>query len=220
MRSTALRKPYRMPLRASTAGGNVYPQRLLARVLFDRFQPCRARAARAGLTTVLVNYSLCPRVGIADIVQQVRKAVAWVASYIGRYGGNSSRMAIGGHSAGAHLAAMCLQTRWQEEFALPRDLFIAAILLSGIYDLEPLRHRCFQPVLRLDDSAVAACSPLFGVRACEAQALIGAGRRETEEFRRQFGELRGRIRCSGRLGRASSHRRGRPILCRQPVRIA
>ena len=138
-----------------------------------------------GITTVVVDYSLCPKVTIDEITRQCRAAVAWTIRHIGEHGGDPRRVAIGGHSAGGHLSAMCLETRWDEEYGLARDPLAAAVLVSGIYDLEPLRHSYLQPTLRLDDGIVRRNSPLFAVRSCATAALVTWGADETTEFARQ-----------------------------------
>jgi arylformamidase len=138
-----------------------------------------------GFTTVVVNYSLCPKVGIEEITRQCRAAVAWVARNIERHGGDPSRIVLGGHSAGGHLVAMCLQTRWAEEYGLPRDPLAAAVLVSGLYDLEPLRYSYLQPLIQLDDRIVRRYSPLSGVRSCATPALITWGGAESDEYARQ-----------------------------------
>src|SRR5262249_35447997 len=89
------------------------------------------------ITPVVVNYSLCPKVTIDEITRQARGAVAWILGNIGRYAGDPQRVALGGHSAGGHLTAMCLQTRWTDEYGLAPNPFVAAVLVSGIYDLRP-----------------------------------------------------------------------------------
>ena len=71
-----------------------------------------------GITTVLVDYSLCPKVTIDEITRQCRAAIAWTIRHIGEYGGDPARVAVGGHSAGGHLSAMCLETRWDEDWGL------------------------------------------------------------------------------------------------------
>jgi len=138
-----------------------------------------------GITTVVIDYSLCPKVTIDEITRQCRAAVAWTLRHIGAYGGDPTRVAIGGHSAGGHLSAMCLEARWEEDYGLARDPIAAAVLVSGIYDLEPLRHSYLQPTIQLDDGVVRRNSPLFAVRPCATPALVTWGADESDEFARQ-----------------------------------
>lgn len=138
-----------------------------------------------GITTVIPNYALCPNVGIDEIVRQSRAAVAWVLRYIGEHRGDCARVAVGGHSAGAHLAAMCLQTRWDEDFGLPIDPLSGAVLASGVYDLEPLRHSYLQADIRLSDGVIERNSPVFTCRPSSTPALVTWGGCESHEFERQ-----------------------------------
>lgn len=138
-----------------------------------------------GITTVVTNYALCPRVTIDEITRQTRAALAWTLRHIQDYGGNPDRVAIGGHSAGGHLAAMALQTAWQTDYGLAPDPFVAAILFSGLYDLEPLRYSYLQPQIQLDDRTIRHNSPAFGVRACNTPIWLTWGDCETTEFARQ-----------------------------------
>jgi arylformamidase len=138
-----------------------------------------------GITTVVVDYSLCPKVTLDEIARQARAAVAWTLRGIERHGGDAARVAVGGHSAGGHLSAMCLQARWAEEYGLPTDPLAAAVLVSGIYDIEPLRHSYLQPQIQLDDGIVRRNSPLFAVRECRTPVLITWGADESAEFARQ-----------------------------------
>ncbi len=151
----------------------------------------------AGITTVVVNYSLCPKVTIDEITRQCRAAVAWTLSHIGAHGGDPSRVAVGGHSAGGHLTAMCLEARWDEDYGFARDPIAAAVLVSGIYDLEPLRHSYLQPAIRLDDGIVARNSPLFAVRPCATPILVTWGGDESAEFARQSTSLHEAWRSAG-----------------------
>ncbi|MGJ7614037.1 MULTISPECIES: alpha/beta hydrolase [unclassified Variovorax] len=138
-----------------------------------------------GITTVVVNYALAPWVGIDEITRQTRASLAWVLRNIERHGGDPERVAIGGHSAGAHLAAMALQTPWQADYGIADDPFKAAVLVSGLYDLQPLRYSYLQPQIQLDDGVVRRNSPLFTNRACRTPALLSWGAEESAEFGRQ-----------------------------------
>lgn len=143
----------------------------------------------AGITTVVINYALCPFVSIDEITRQARSAVAWTVRNIGQYGGDPTRVAIGGHSAGGHLAAMCLQTRWAQDYGLPQDPLAGAVLVSGLYDLEPLRYSYLQPQIQLDDGIIRRNSPAFLVRPCKTPIWITWGGAETAEFARQASTL-------------------------------
>ena len=131
-----------------------------------------------GVSVAVPSYDLCPDVTVDQIVQQMRTASRELAR-LGR------RLVISGHSAGGHLSAMCLETRWDEDYGLARDPLAAALLVSGVYDIEPLRHSYLQPTIQLDDGIVRRNSPLFAVRPCATPVLVTWGAEESEEFARQ-----------------------------------
>ena len=141
---------------------------------------------QAGALVVVPNYSLCPAVGIADIALQMCQALAWTHRHAADYGGDPSRIHVVGHSAGGHLAAMLLCTRWQQVApGLPRQLVRGAMSLSGLFDLAPLRRTPFlQADLHLAEADIARLSPAgFPRPPGPLQALVGG--LESEEFLRQ-----------------------------------
>ncbi|QDL56166.1 alpha/beta hydrolase [Rhodoferax aquaticus] len=138
-----------------------------------------------GITTVVINYALCPFVSIDEITRQCRAAVAWTVRNIAQYGGDPSRVSLGGHSAGGHLTAMCLQTEWARDYGLAPDPIHSAILVSGLYDLAPLRYSYLQPMIQLDDGVVKRNSPAYNVRPCKTPLWITWGGAESTEFERQ-----------------------------------
>ena len=150
-----------------------------------------------GITTVVIHYALCPQVSIDEITRQARAAVAWTLRNIARYGGDPTRVAIGGHSAGGHLAAMCLQTRWAEDYGLPPDPLAGAVLVSGLYDLEPLRYSYLQPQIQLNEGTIRRNSPAFTVRPCRTPVWMTWGGDETTEFARQSRVLHAAWQAAG-----------------------
>ena len=156
------------------------------RALSSKDFSCVALGLQAlGITTVVPNYALCPTVTIDEITRQCRAAVAWVLRHIGAHGGDARRVALGGHSAGGHLTAMCLQTDWAGDYGLPADPLAAAVLVSGLYDLAPLRYSYLQPMIQLDDGVVRRNSPAFSVRRCATPIWVTWGGAESDEFARQ-----------------------------------
>jgi arylformamidase len=140
-----------------------------------------------GALVVVPNYALCPAVSVEHIVLQMAAVVAWVWRHAAEYGGDPSRMALAGHSAGGHLATMLLSCRWRElADELPPQPLAGALSISGLYDLEPLRHTAFlQADLRLTPASVARLSPAFFPRPKGARLYAAVGSEESDEFLRQ-----------------------------------
>lgn len=143
---------------------------------------------------VVVNYALCPGtpeapVTIPHIVRQMEKAVAWVARSITGHGGDPRRITVAGHSAGGHLAAMMLTSVWSLiGNGLPDGLVRSALSISGVHDLEPLKHTPFlQDALHLTDQHVLQDSPSRLLAPEHGILYCVAGGDESEEFRRQNG---------------------------------
>ncbi len=140
-----------------------------------------------GAAVVVPNYALCPAVSIEHITLQMAAVVAWVWRHAASFGADPSRIALAGHSAGGHLAAMLLCCRWKEVAdELPVQPVTGALALSGLYDLEPLRHTpMLQADLQLTPSSVARLSPAFFPRPKGAKLHAVVGLDESDEFLRQ-----------------------------------
>ena len=140
---------------------------------------------QAGVCVVAVNYALAPDVSLDEIVRQCRAALAWVFGHIGEFGGDATRVHVGGSSAGAHLAAMLIAPGWQAQFGLPEDAVAGATLLSGLYDLEPMRMSYINEWVQLDAAAAHRNSPMFHLPVRPLRLLFSYAPNETDEFKRQ-----------------------------------
>jgi len=141
----------------------------------------------AGVSLVVVNYDLCPKVSIERIVQQMLAASVWLYRHAEQYGMDEDRLYVSGHSAGAHLAAMMLAALWPVmDRSLPKDLYKGAIAVSGVYDLRPLADvGWLQGDLRLDEDAALRVSPAYLPPATRAPLALAVGGLESSEFKRQ-----------------------------------
>ena len=141
----------------------------------------------AGALVVVPNYALCPAVSIEHIALQVARAVLWVRKNAEGLGGDPSRIMVAGHSAGGHLATMMLSCRWKElDAQAPAQMLTGALALSGLFDMEPLRHTPFlQQDLKLTPKSVARLSPAFFPRPKSGKLYVTVGLEESDEFLRQ-----------------------------------
>lgn len=141
----------------------------------------------AGVCVVVPNYALCPAVTIGDITRQMTDALIWTWRNIARFGGDPQRITVAGHSAGGHLVAMLLTQPWSAlGDGLPAQLVKNGLSISGLYDLEPLRHTPFlKNVLQLTPEQVQQQSPALLPAPLHARLYSVAGADESAEFLRQ-----------------------------------
>jgi arylformamidase len=145
----------------------------------------------AGAAVVIPDYALAPAVSVEHIVMQMVRAVAWTWHRAPSFGGDRGRLVVAGHSAGGHLAAMMLCCRWTDvDPRLPPQTVRSALAISGVFDLEPLRHAPFlAPDLGLTAASARRLSPLcMPAPAGPLAAVVGA--LESDEFRRQNQAIR------------------------------
>lgn len=142
--------------------------------------------AAHGVAVAVVNYSLAPAVTLDEIVRQVRRSVAFLNEHRFEYGIGPGPIAVGGSSAGGQLVGMLLAGGWHDEFGVPENAIGPALALSGLHELEPLRHTHIDAWLGLDEAAARRNSPLLLIpERSSAKLLASVGGLETSEFRRQ-----------------------------------
>ena len=157
-----------------------------------------AALAARGISTAVIEYSLAPEASLDQIVAETRRAVAWIHANISAHGGDPERMFICGSSAGAQLAAMALATGWSADFGIPNMPLKGGLLLSGLYDLEPLRHCQPNEWLNLDAAAAHRNSPQHLTFAPNHVLSIHWGGAETDEFKRQSRDFLGKLQSAGK----------------------
>lgn len=90
-----------------------------------------------GFVFVSTNYRLLPHVEMGVLIQDVAKSLGWVHKHIGEYGGDSQRILVGGHSAGAQLAALiCIDDRYLKAEGVPFSSLKGCLPVDGdTYDI-------------------------------------------------------------------------------------
>jgi arylformamidase len=140
----------------------------------------------AGAHFVSVEFNNLPETNsdLNPMVDQCRRAVAWVYQNAKSFGGDPDALYLSGFSSGSHLGACVVITEWEKQ-GLPRDILKGALLGSGIYDLKPVRLSKRSSFVTIDDATEQALSPVRHLDRVHTPLVLTMGLFETPEFQRQ-----------------------------------
>ncbi len=144
--------------------------------------PMAARLLEAGFAFATLNYTLAPRATVAVMIEEVARALRFLQESASDLGFDPRRITLSGHSAGAHLAAMQIMRR-APPFA--SDGLEHLLLLSGIYDLEPIALTSINGPLGLSTAQARSLSPMSLTPVIHPRVTVAVAERDTREFRRQ-----------------------------------
>ncbi len=90
-----------------------------------------------GFVFVSTNYRLLPDVAMDVLTRDVAKSLGWVHRNITKYGGDPKRIYVGGHSAGAQLAALiCTDDRYLKAEGISFEVLKGCVPVDGdTYDI-------------------------------------------------------------------------------------
>ena len=166
---------------------------------------------RAGAHSVLIDFINVEQSGgdLMPIYEQVRRALAWVWRHADTFGGDRNRLYISAHSSGSHLTGCVLTVGWREE-ELPQDFCKGALLLSGMYDLAPVRLSKRSSYVTFTDAAVERLSAQRHLDQLHTPLILAYGTCETPEFQRQTRDFFAAVRAAGKpaellVGEAYNH---------------
>lgn len=138
-------------------------------------------AAGHGFMGVTMNYRLAPRFTWPAGADDVAAAVAWLVSCAQAHGGDSARIFLVGHSAGAAHTASCLA---RLDDGLLRHVAGAA-LNSGIYDLTCATRFRSEIYYGADPGAHPAMSSAPALARLDTPLLLTVNELEPPELQRQ-----------------------------------
>jgi len=139
---------------------------------------------RAGAAYVALDFALLPGVTLPEVVAQVCRGIEWV------YRNLATAIVLCGHSSGSHLAA-CALTRTSR--------VKSALLVSGIYDLLPVRLSARNEYVRLDEKLEHEYSPIRQVDRIGCPATVAWAEHEAAEFYRQSREFASALKVADKL---------------------
>jgi acetyl esterase/lipase len=136
----------------------------------------------SGVAVALIRYRLAPSDRHPAQARDVAAAVAYLAQAANKYGYDSKRIFLSGHSAGAHLAALvALDPTYLGAHRIEPRSLAGVIAFSGIYDLRPRaestedQRSATHQAFGADPHILKAASPITHVRANAPPFLILAG---------------------------------------------
>jgi arylformamidase len=166
---------------------------------------------RAGAHCVIADFINVEQAGgdLMPMYEQVRRAIAWAWRNADKFGGDRERLYISAHSSGSHLAACVLTDGWREE-GLPQDFCKGALLLSGMYDLEPVPLSKRSSYVKFTDAIVEKLSSQRHLGGLHTPLVLAYGTCETPEFQRQTKEFFAAVRALSKpveliVGEAYNH---------------
>ncbi|MDR1623661.1 MAG: alpha/beta hydrolase [Tannerellaceae bacterium] len=134
---------------------------------------------QSDLAVVAVNYRLLTKAQLTDCVDDAAAAVAWTFNEIGKYGGDTQKIFVAGHSAGGYLATLIgLNKRWLGDYGIDADLIAGLIPFSG----QAITHFSYRQYKGMKDTqpSIDEFAPLYYVRADAPPLVIVSGDREME----------------------------------------
>jgi arylformamidase len=138
-----------------------------------------------GISVVVVDYTLAPKVNLEEIVRQVRAAIAWVWHEGREHGLDPERIHVGGSSAGGHLTGAVIAGGWRAAAGLPENAIKGAMPVSGVFDLEPLTRSFVNEWMKFDAAQVQALSPIRHLPPVPCKMVVAWGADETSGFHDQ-----------------------------------
>jgi acetyl esterase/lipase len=104
-----------------------------------------------GINVALIGYTLAPDATLDEIVAEIHAGIDFLAGQLPVLGAASDGIVVSGWSAGGHLTSMALSNAHVR----------AGMAISGIYDLEPIRHSYLNEKLKLDEAMSRRNSPMM-----------------------------------------------------------
>jgi len=135
---------------------------------------------------------------LMPLIEQVRKAVAWVYKNAASFNGDPNKIYISSHSSGAHLAGVTLVTNWEKDYGLPMNIIKGGLLCSGMYDLKPVRLSARSSYVKFTDNVEEALSTQRHLEFLNTPIIVAHGSLETPEFQRQSKDFAKAVKDMGK----------------------
>jgi arylformamidase len=134
-----------------------------------------------GINVALIGYTLAPDATLDEIVAEIHAGIDFLVERLPGLGGDASGVVVSGWSAGGHLTSM----------ALSHPNVKAGLGISGIYNLEPIRHSYLNVKLGLDEATSRRNSPVMQAGGAAKPLSLVVGSAELPLLRQQTADFAG-----------------------------
>ena len=134
-----------------------------------------------GINVALIGYTLAPDATLDEIVAEIHAGIDFLAGQLPALGAAPGGIVVSGWSAGGHLTSMALSNRNVR----------AGVAISGIYELEPIRHSYLNEKLRLDEAMSRRNSPIMTAGGPAKPLSLVVGSAELPLLRKQTADFAG-----------------------------
>jgi arylformamidase len=134
-----------------------------------------------GINVALIGYTLAPDATLDHIVAEIHAGIDYLTGQLPALGAEASGLVVSGWSAGGHLTSM----------ALSHPKVRAGMAISGIYDLEPIRHSYLNVKLGLDEAMSRRNSPVMQAGGPMKPLSLVVGGAELLLLRKQTADFAG-----------------------------
>ena len=164
----------------------------------EQGRPMMFELASRGWLCVSVNYQLSPKATWPEHIVDVNRALLWVKKHIAEYGGDPTRVATSGGSAGGQLCALAALTgddpAFKPGFEDANLSTIACVTLYGVHDMTAdrslsgrhgsglkilLERKVMKVPMAQDRQRFVNASPIYRVRSDAPPFLIFQGTNDT-----------------------------------------
>jgi arylformamidase len=134
------------------------------------------------INVAVAEYTLCPDISLDNMVAEIHVAIDWLVPRLTVFDADPEQLIVVGSSAGAHLAAMLAG----------RPDVKGSLLISGVYELEPIRLGRLNDAISMDRDMALRNSPLLHLPGKAGPVCFAVGENELPEMHRQSRDYYGR----------------------------
>lgn len=150
-----------------------------------------------GISYASLDFGNVQDIGLNGMTAQLRKAIAWIYKNADKLGVDPEKIYISGHSSGAHLGGVLLTTDWSA-LGVPANVVKGATLISGMYDLKPVRMSARSSYVPFTDALENAMSTQRHLDKITTPVILAYGSLETDEFKRQTADFAKAMQAAGK----------------------